>query len=87
MTIKANGSLSVTPYFPISIGNIRKHSAIDYWNKGLPAVWGLDIIQRISKYYRCIDDLGKEIIDFPVVFKEKDFYYDIIDNNMEEKYE
>ncbi len=84
MTIKSNGALSVTPYFPLQVGNVRKHSAIEYWNNGLPSVWGLDIVQKIAKKFHCVGDLGQKLDDLPVLFKETDLMIDIIENMEDE---
>ncbi len=47
MEIKANGDLIISPYIQLPIGNIRRHSLEDYWNKGWPLVWQLQIIKNL----------------------------------------
>lgn len=79
--IKANGDISVTPYLPIVVGNVSRNSIKDYWNAGLPKVWSLPIIQECSKYYNHLDDFGKTFSNFPKIWKEEDFMYDLIEKN------
>ncbi|MEF3244807.1 MAG: hypothetical protein K6343_02335 [Caldisericaceae bacterium] len=33
--VKADGSIQVSPYLPITVGNIRRHKFSEYWDKGL----------------------------------------------------
>lgn len=77
--IKANGDIDVTPYFPIAVGNIRKHPLREYWNAGLPRVWGLPIIQSYSENYNTLEDFGKSFSGFPKVWLEEDCMFDLIE--------
>ena len=49
VTIKANGNIMVSPYLPISVGNIRRHAFNEYWNNGLSGVWNTKFIQDSVK--------------------------------------
>lgn len=57
VTIKANGNIMVSPYLPISVGNIRRHSFNEYWNNGLSGVWNTKFIQESVKKISCINDM------------------------------
>lgn len=79
-SIKANGSIAPSIYLPLSVGNIRNHSIIDYWNKGLSRVWEMDILKNMSNNYRSVMTMDSEKYNLPKTFLEKDIYWDIIDN-------
>lgn len=36
LEIRADGSLAVSPYLPIYLGNVRKHTIKEYWDAGWP---------------------------------------------------
>lgn len=77
--IQSNGFLNVSPYLPITVGNLRKHSLIQYINAGLCSVWESKIIREYSKDIRCIQDLGKSHLGI-TVFKDESQYLDLIDD-------
>ena len=61
MGISSTGNLTITPYIPIMVGNIRKHSLKEYWTSGYNEIWGNKEIQDILRNIRNIYDLGKII--------------------------
>ena len=46
--ITAYGEITVSPYLPISVGCIRRHSLEEYWESGLKNVWSIGVIQEIA---------------------------------------
>jgi len=81
-SIRADGSIEVSPYLPIIVGNIRKHKFSEYWNKGLPKIWSLPIVKNIANKILSIYDMGKDFSNLPKVWFEKDIEIDIIDDNI-----
>ncbi len=81
-SIRADGSIEVSPYLPIVVGNIRKHKFSEYWNKGLPKIWSLPIVKDMANKILSIYDMGKDFSDIPKVWFEKDIEIDIIDDNI-----
>lgn len=59
VNIKANGSIDVSPYLPINVGNVKRHSIIEYWNAGLYNCWGIKEVQDISKNLYCVSKMDK----------------------------
>lgn len=80
VSIRANGSIAPSIYLPLSIGNIRNHSIVDYWNKGLSRVWEMDMLRNMANNYRSVMTMDSKNYNMPETFLEKDIYYDIIDN-------
>ncbi|URZ09327.1 radical SAM protein [Clostridium felsineum] len=80
--ILANGDISLSPYIPLVVGNIKKHSIIEYWNKGLPRAWEYTIPRELAKNIVCIADMKKKIPNMPKVIEEKNLFIDLIDDNL-----
>lgn len=56
MEIKSNGELTVTTYLPIVVGNVKKHSLQEYWDRGYNKIWGnKDIIKQIDRIQNIYD--------------------------------
>lgn len=81
-SIRADGSIEVSPYLPIIVGNIRKHKFSEYWNKGLAKIWSLPIVKDIANKILSIYDMGKDFSNLPKVWFEKDIEIDIIDDKV-----
>jgi len=81
-SIKANGSIILSPYLPLSLGNVRKHKLSEYWEHGLASAWSLDISQRLAETITCISDMSKDQDGLPKVWVEDDVEFDIIDNEL-----
>lgn len=75
VSVKANGSIALSPYLPISLGNIRKHSLSEYWRGGLANIWSSEICQKMAAEVSSIYDMGKSNI---AVWKDDDIKYDIL---------
>lgn len=80
--IRANGDIVVSPYLPLVVGNIRKHSFNDYWASNLSRIWEYEIPKELARRIVSIDDMSKTYEDLPVVWKDKDIYIDLIDNDL-----
>lgn len=59
MDIKSNGDLGVSAYFPIYVGNVKKHTLKKYWDNGYNKIWGNPQIQQILSKVKNIDDFKK----------------------------
>lgn len=58
MSVKANGALDVSPYLPLAVGNIRKHSIIEYWNAGFVNIWSLDIVKEMAAQLYSVENMA-----------------------------
>lgn len=80
ISIRANGDIVPSPYLPIVIGNIKKHSFSSYWNNVLSSIniWEIEPLHEISTTISSVPDLNKQNNDIPTVWKEEDIYIDIM---------
>lgn len=79
ITIQANGDIIATPYIPISFGNIKKHSIIDYWKSGVASIWKNETLQEYAKHINVLSDIGKEIDGFPALWEDENLNLDILE--------
>ena len=79
--ITAYGEITVSPYLPISVGCIRRHSLKEYWESGLKNVWSIGVIQEIANLITSINsmDLSKE--NLPKINYEKNLMIDLIEDD------
>lgn len=80
--IRANGDIVVSQYLPLVVGNIRKYSFLEYWDKGLCNIWKYKIPKEISKFVRGIQDMNNDIL--PKLWKDEDIFIDLIENDLED---
>lgn len=57
-SIRADGSIAVSPYLPITVGNVKRHSIKEYWNANFYKVWNLDVVQKLAKNLNCVENMG-----------------------------
>lgn len=58
MCIASNGDLSITPYIPIVVGNVKYKTLEEYWNGGYNKIWGNKEVLSIIKNVKTIIDLS-----------------------------
>lgn len=80
--IHANGDIAPSPYLPLVIGNIRRHSFQKYWDKGLARLWELELVKEIAKQIISIADMGKKREGIPKVWFEENIKVDFIDDGL-----
>lgn len=55
LEVKSNGNLTISTYIPIVVGNVRKHSIKEYWEKGYKDIWKnkkvVDFVEKIETIY------------------------------------
>lgn len=84
LNIRANGDIVVSPYLPLVVGNIKRHSIQEYWNRGLNKVWSKNIAQCLANKILSIEDMSYIENDLPVVFKDNDIFIDLIENDLDD---
>ncbi|MGC9101218.1 MAG: radical SAM/SPASM domain-containing protein [Caldisericum sp.] len=57
--VKADGSLQVSPYLPITVGNIRRHKFSEYWENGLARMWEIPKIKELARRIVSVEDMGR----------------------------
>ena len=83
--INAYGQLTISPYLPLTVGDLKKHTLLDYWKNGLAIVWSLDIVREISAMIKSSDRLGfSNVVDksVPKTYFENSISIDLIDDSI-----
>ncbi|MBT9132640.1 MAG: putative mycofactocin radical SAM maturase MftC [Syntrophomonadaceae bacterium] len=80
--IKSDGSVGVSSYLPLYIGNIRRHSLGEYWEAGLGRVWSLSFIKKIAGYMVSGADFYRPDLPIPLVFYDTPVHLDLIDDRL-----
>lgn len=58
MMIRSNGDITMTPYLPITVGNVREHTLQEYWDAGFKDIWRNESIIKYISSIETITDLG-----------------------------
>lgn len=82
VTIQVDGSIVVSPYMPISIGNIKKHTIQEYWDAGLWRIWENKCIQQLAGFYDSMSALSRQDVPAPVVYYDSNICFDLIDDRL-----
>jgi MoaA/NifB/PqqE/SkfB family radical SAM enzyme len=80
--VRADGSIEVSPYLPITVGNIRRHKFSEYWSAGLVRVWEIPKLQELATRIVSVKDMGRNDKGVPTVWFDEDITIDIIDDNI-----
>lgn len=80
--IRANGDIVCSSYLPLVVGNIRKHSLLDYWNSGLAEAWSYNIPKKIAQSIKSIEDMKNPDENLPILWKEEDIFIDLIEEDL-----
>jgi MoaA/NifB/PqqE/SkfB family radical SAM enzyme len=80
VTIQANGDIPLSPYLPVSVGNLRRHSLREYWEKGLARLWEWELPKSFARRIKCMDDLGERREGLPSVWFDESLKFDLIDD-------
>jgi len=82
--IDAYGYLRISPYLPITFGNIRKHSIMNYWKHGLSKIWNASVVRWLADRVKSIEDLDLQGQGYkvPEVYWEKSVNIDVVEENV-----
>ena len=82
--ITATGKINISPYLPITFGDVRKHSLSTYWFNGLSSAWESPIVRYISRLKRSCDNLLEinSNTDIPKIYFEDGFDLDIMEEDI-----
>ena len=70
--IRANGDIVCSSYLQLVVGNMRKHSLLDYCNSGLEEAWSYNIPKKIAQSIKSIEDMKNIDENLPILWKEED---------------
>jgi MoaA/NifB/PqqE/SkfB family radical SAM enzyme len=83
LNIHANGDIIISAYLPLVIGNIRKYSINEYWNKGnLSSIWSTKIVQYLASKIKCIDDMELITNSIAEINTDDCIYLDAIEDDL-----
>lgn len=82
--INAYGDITISPYIPVTLGNIKKYSLEEYWNKGLLDAWDIPLIgyfadRMLSCDSLCINSIYSEL---PLIYRDEGIALDIIEDDV-----
>lgn len=84
ISISAYGDISLSPYLPVTIGNVRRHSLEEYWNNGLSKAWNIPIVNYFAERMMSASKLrtSDPDIELPTVYLDKGIDIDLIDDDI-----
>lgn len=59
MDIRSNGDIGISAYFPIVVGNIKRHSLQEYWNAGYNKIWQNSKVLKTIREIENVNDFSK----------------------------
>jgi MoaA/NifB/PqqE/SkfB family radical SAM enzyme len=77
VAISSDGYLTPSPYLPLFVGRVGRHSLSDYWHAGLARIWDLRLVRELAFRVRSVEDLGRLS---PIPFLEPPILIDLIDD-------
>lgn len=63
ISIMANGGISSSLYLPLSIGNIKKYSILEYWNKGLENIWSSPLLIKLAASFYSVSGMQSHTLE------------------------
>lgn len=91
LIINGYGDILISPYLPLSFGNIRKYSLEEYFSNGLDKVYENALVRKMAGLVTDCNsmNLNSNQVNLPKIFSGDDIKIDIIDEDLEktsEKY-
>lgn len=84
IAIGAYGDLTISPYLPIVIGNIRRHSLKDYIENNFANVLQNEFVVKVCKLLQNSKEMNiNNVSKLPPVFSGKDIVLDVFDEDLE----
>lgn len=84
INIHANGDIVPSAYLPLVVGNIRKHTLLEYWDAGLGEVWQKSVVRYMAQQLRSVRDMESLSNKYTNINMGNDFFIDLIDNNLDD---
>lgn len=81
LSIGAYGDIFVSPYLPLVVGNIRKHSFKEYIDNGLPEIWNNPFLQWLGERVTDVTNMDLKKYGLPQIFTEEPIELDILDKD------
>ena len=85
VTIGGYGDIYVSPYLPISFGNVKKHSLHEYLESGLRDVWSNAFLRKVTEKINDTNAMDLTAIGLPAIFTESPIELDILSSDYNKK--
>lgn len=86
ININAYGDIMVSPYIPVSIGNVRNHPIKEYFNSGMMNIHNNSSFKRLFELMLNNGTLDvSSVSNLPKLYSSTLFKIDIIDDDLDEK--
>lgn len=82
VAIHANGDIVTSPYIPLIIGNVRKHSLQEYYDAGMATVWDKPVVTALANRMHSIDEMEEISSLIADINMDGDLYIDLIDDDL-----
>lgn len=83
--ITSYGDILISPYLPISFGNIINGSIEDYLTAGLKSVWKLPVLKKIVSFYKSAECMDSSCVGLPEIYVDDIIQLDLLLPGWEEK--
>lgn len=83
LTINGYGDLLISPYLPVTLGNVRKNSIFQYIDAGILSIWENLFIQKLTLKMDTWENMDLSRIGFPEIFIEDNIDMDLLKNKSE----
>lgn len=83
--ISSYGDILISPYLPISFGNIANGNIESYFAAGLKGVWKLPFLKKIVSFYKSAECMDSSCIGLPEIFVDNIIQLDLLDSKWKEK--
>lgn len=82
LTIRSNGDIVLSPYLPITIGNINSHTVKEYWEAKIWRIWEIGLFKEIAGHFVCPGRMTSDNKTIPRIFYEENVRFDLIDDRL-----
>lgn len=82
LSVSSVGDICLSPYLPIILGSVRRHSLRDYWDAGIWKCWQIPLFRDIASFYASIRDFSRTDIPVPNATFSESVSFDIIDDSV-----
>lgn len=83
-SVRANGDITVTPYIPLIIGNVKRHSLQEYWDAGLNTIWDRKIVHALASEIKSIPDMSRIFKKYPYIYMGNEIELDLFVDDLDD---
>lgn len=83
-SVRANGDITVTPYIPLIVGNIKRHSLQEYWDAGLNTIWDRKIVHALASEIKSIPDMSRIFKKYPYIYTGEEIELDLLSDDLDD---